>query len=370
MKRTDHTHPSPLRLLVVLGEGGHTVEMVRLVELLGPRYAYAYLLVAEDQLSEKKIPFPGPVYRVNRPQEKQDPAWKIARGHLRLAWQSLRVLRQARPHVILHSGPGVGVPITYLARAAGIPVIYVENGARVRTPSRSGRLVYRFANLFFVQWPDLLTTAYPNAIYAGMLHGFDTDDDASLPADISVPEGPFIFVTVGSGDFDPLIRAMDALAPQLDLPVVMQIGVGQYEPRHATWFRLAPSLAPFYDRAALVVSHGGVGVTLEVLKRGLPLVGVDNPDRYDQHQQDLLGYLDARGHLVWCHDLSRLGEAIERARTTRLVPFHPPPLAIHLVVQEYLRALEWGNDPEAVARKYRGRHVRPEDVDLGATETD
>lgn len=359
--------PRPLRLLVVLGEGGHTIEMVRLVQMLQPGRLYAYVLVKEDRLSEKKIPVPGPVFRVNRPQEKQDPAWKAALKHLRLTVQSLRVLRRARPDVILHSGPGVGVPITYLARALGIPVIYVENGARVRQPSRTGRLVYRVANLFFVQWPDLLQTAYPRAIYAGMLHGVEADTAPTPPPDIPLPDRPFIFVTVGSGDFDALVRAMDELAPSLDLPVVMQIGVGKYEPRHATWFRLAPSLAPFYERAALVVSHGGVGVTMEVLNRGLALVGVDNPDRYDQHQQDLLGYLHEKGHLVWCHDLSRLGEAIAQARAMTFVPFHTPRPAIHLVVEEYLQALEWGHDPEVVARKYRGRHVRPEDVSLGAT---
>lgn len=358
----------PLRVLVVLGEGGHTVEMVRLVNLLGPRYAYTYMLVREDRLSEQKIPIPGPIYRVNRPQEKQDPAHRIAFGHARLTLQSLRVLWKVRPHVVIHSGPGVGVPITYLARAAGIPVIYVENGARVRMPSRTGRLVYRFTDLFFVQWPDLIQTAYPRAIYAGMLHGIPTvgEQAQARPAE-PLPTSPFIFVTVGSGDFDPLVKAMDALAPSLDQPVVMQIGVGRYEPRHATWFRLAPSLAPYYERAALVVAHGGVGTTLEVLQRGLPLVGVDNPDRYDQHQQDLLSYLDEKGHLVWCRDLARLREAIARARAQTFVPFQAPPTAIHLIVEAFLQALQWGDDPQAVARRFQGKHVRPEDVSVGGT---
>ncbi len=355
--------PSSLRLLIVLGEGGHTVEMVRLVRRLGPRYAYAYMLVEEDPLSEKKIPFPGPIYRVNRPQEKQDRAVRIARGHARLTWQSWRVLRRVRPHAIIHSGPGVGVPITYLARLMKIPVIYIENGARVRMPSRTGRLVYRFVDLFFVQWPALIKTAYPRAIYAGILHGFEDAEErnGAMPG-IPIPEGPFIFVTVGSGDFDSLVQAADALAPRLDLPVVMQIGVGKYEPRHAVWFRHAPSLAPYYERAALVISHGGVGTTLEVTRRGIPLVGVDNPDRYDQHQQDLLSYLEEKGHLVWCRNLARLDEAIQRSRAVTCTPFSPPPLAIHHVVDAFLRALARGDDPAQVARHFQGKHVRPEDV--------
>ncbi len=176
------------------------------------------------------------------------------------------------------------------------------------------------------------------------------------------PEGPIVFVTVGSGDFDPLIQAMDALAPHLDLPVIMQIGIGRYIPQHAAWFRHAPSLDPYYQHAAVVVAHGGVGVTMEVLNRRIPLVSVDNPDRPDQHQQDLLGYLSERGHLIWCRDLQRLGEAIAEARRRPLKPFPMPPLALHKIVDRYLEALARGEDPTPIARRYRGRRVRPEDV--------
>ena len=177
------------------------------------------------------------------------------------------------------------------------------------------------------------------------------------------PDGPIIFVTVGSGDFDPLIEAMDRLAPSLDLPVIMQIGIGRYVPVQARWFRHAPSLDPYYEHAQVVVANGGIGVTIEVLHRGIPLVSVDNPDRPDQHQEDLLSHLSARGHLIWCRDLARLGDAIHRARTTPLVPFTMPPLAIHLIVDQYLRLLAEGKDPHVVAKRYRGRRVRPEDVD-------
>jgi len=177
------------------------------------------------------------------------------------------------------------------------------------------------------------------------------------------PEGPIIFVTVGSGDFDPLIEAVDRLAPSLDLPVIMQIGIGRYVPKHGAWFRHAPTLDPYYAQAAVVVAHGGIGVTMEVLHRRIPLVSVDNPDRPDQHQEDLLGHLSARGHLIWCRDLSRLGEAIQQARTQPLVPFEMPPLAVHLIVDQYLQCLARGEDPRPIAERYRGRRVRPEDMD-------
>ncbi|NPA90797.1 MAG: hypothetical protein GXO55_05045 [Chloroflexi bacterium] len=165
------TEGKELRVLVILGEGGHTVEMIRLVDLLGPVYRYAYVVVKEESLSEQKIRIPGPIYRINRPQWKVEPRWKVALRYVRLTWQSMWILARARPQVILQSGPGLAVPLSLLGKLLGARVIYVENGARVRHPSLTGRIMYRFADLFFVQWPELQEHVFPNAIYAGMLHG-------------------------------------------------------------------------------------------------------------------------------------------------------------------------------------------------------
>ena len=37
-----------MKLLIVLGEGGHTTEMLNLVDLLGDRYEYHYIITKED----------------------------------------------------------------------------------------------------------------------------------------------------------------------------------------------------------------------------------------------------------------------------------------------------------------------------------
>ncbi|MDH7485898.1 MAG: PssE/Cps14G family polysaccharide biosynthesis glycosyltransferase [Anaerolineae bacterium] len=149
-----------------------------------------------------------------------------------------------------------------------------------------------------------------------------------------------IFVTVGSGDFDALIETVDGIcARRPELEVLMQIGRGHYEPRHADFFRFAPTLEPYYERAHLVIAHGGVGVTMEVLNRGLPLIGVDNPDRPDQHQVDLLSYLSEGGYLVWCHDLSQLEATLDSMGDRKLRRWEPPPCTIHLIVDEFLQKL-------------------------------
>jgi len=148
-----------------------------------------------------------------------------------------------------------------------------------------------------------------------------------------------IFFTVGTTDFDALVAAADRLAATSDETVVIQIGHGEVEPQHAQWLRFAPSLDPFYEQADVVVTHGGLGTVTEVLRRGLRVVGVSNPDRFDRHQDQILQAFEQAGHLVWCRDLSGLPAAIEQARQAQFVPYLPPPSHIHRVVDRFLRDL-------------------------------
>lgn len=148
-----------------------------------------------------------------------------------------------------------------------------------------------------------------------------------------------IFCTVGTTDFDPLVQAMDALAPDLDEPVIFQIGQGRYEPRHGEWFRLAPAIDAYLAEASLVVAHGGFGTTIEVLNLGKPLVSVPNPDRYDRHQEEILRHFAREGYLIACFDLADLPQAIARARTTKLAPYQPPQTTLHIEIRAFLQSL-------------------------------
>ena len=48
----------------------------------------------------------------------------------------------------------------------GIKVVYIESFARVYNPSLTGKLVYNLADLFMVQWEDMLER-YPKAMLGG-----------------------------------------------------------------------------------------------------------------------------------------------------------------------------------------------------------
>ena len=159
-----------------------------------------------------------------------------------------------------------------------------------------------------------------------------------------------IFVTVGTSDFDPLVVKMDELAPTLSELVVIQIGTGEYIPKNCTYFRFAPSLEPYYERASVVVAHGGLGTTMEVLRKGKTLISVENTTCIDGHQTDILEALSAQGYLVWCRDLDALPEILERLPTIHLEPYISPPCEIVERIRAEIRHLPppWGH----VVRKW------------------
>jgi beta-1,4-N-acetylglucosaminyltransferase len=145
-----------------------------------------------------------------------------------------------------------------------------------------------------------------------------------------------IFVTVGTTDFDALVQVMDELAPTLSEPVVAQIGRGAFIPRHAEWFRLAPDLRRCFEQADVVVSHGGLGTLVEVLTVGRRLIGVSNPDRYDRHQDDLLGDLESQGHLVWCRDLTEMPRLLREIGARTFASYSAPPCTIAGEIRRFL----------------------------------
>jgi len=156
-----------MKILVVLGNGGHTTEMLKLVNLLGPRYEYHYMMSTIDRISEAKITIPGPVYRVPVPYDKHVSKSRILPAMVS-AVEQLIVLLRVRPKAILSSGANIAIPVSIFGRLLGVKVIHIETGSRVYTMSSTGKAMYRIAHLFFVQW-EPLREKYPKAIYAGRL---------------------------------------------------------------------------------------------------------------------------------------------------------------------------------------------------------
>ena len=81
---------------------------------------------------------------------------------------SARAAFVKRPDVVITTGAGIVVFFCLFAKLLGAKLIFIESMARVERPTLTARMLYPFADLFFVQWPNLLKF-FPKARYLGRL---------------------------------------------------------------------------------------------------------------------------------------------------------------------------------------------------------
>uniref|UniRef100_A0A8D1J796 UDP-N-acetylglucosamine transferase subunit ALG14 n=1 Tax=Sus scrofa TaxID=9823 RepID=A0A8D1J796_PIG len=135
-----------LSLLVVAGSGGHTTEILRLLETLSDAYSPRHYVIADtDEMSAHKI------NSFERNRADRNPSTTV-----------------------LCNGPGTCVPICVSALLLGILgikkviIVYVESICRVEHLSLSGKILFHLSDYFIVQWPAL-KEKYPKSVYLGRI---------------------------------------------------------------------------------------------------------------------------------------------------------------------------------------------------------
>ena len=184
--------------LVVLGSGGHTAEMLALLGGMdSERYQPLHLVVAEtDKTSLPKLESAYPslaaratVHQIRRSREVGQSFISSAPTTLMAALDSVRIVFNVQPALVLCNGPGTCVPIcaaVVLLRFFGFSrlispvdrsstrkssdpcIIFVESFCRVKSLSLTGKILYRVADRFVVQWPEL-AQKFQRAEYLGTL---------------------------------------------------------------------------------------------------------------------------------------------------------------------------------------------------------
>lgn len=65
-----------------------------------------------------------------------------------------RVMNEQKPAVVVSTGAGAAYPFFLVARAKGIPTVYVEVYDRINSRTVTGRLCRPLSTLFCVQWEE------------------------------------------------------------------------------------------------------------------------------------------------------------------------------------------------------------------------
>ena len=75
---------------------------------------------------------------------------------------------KVRPKYIVSTGAHTAGPMCLIGHLLGSKIIYIETFANSEKRSKTGSIVYKFADLFIVQWESMLEL-YPNAVYGGWI---------------------------------------------------------------------------------------------------------------------------------------------------------------------------------------------------------
>jgi UDP-N-acetylglucosamine:LPS N-acetylglucosamine transferase len=84
-------------------------------------------------------------------------------------FSSLNIYIKEKPDVIICTGVLAMIPMCLLMKVFKKKMIYIESFAKVTSPTQTGKLLYKYADQFYVQW-ESMKEFYPNAIYLGTIY--------------------------------------------------------------------------------------------------------------------------------------------------------------------------------------------------------
>jgi len=178
----------PLRTGIVIGSGGHTTEILKMIQNLNsvnysPRI---YIMASTDtssevkihQIEETRLSRNGPdcyeIVKIPRSRSVGQSYITSVFTTLFSSLASLPVMLRKRPELIICNGPGTCIPICvvgFMMRILCVTdtrIVFVESICRVKTLSLSGKILLLFADVILVQWPKL-QEHYRRTTYIGRL---------------------------------------------------------------------------------------------------------------------------------------------------------------------------------------------------------
>ena len=153
------------KVLFISSTGGHLNELLQLSPLF-EKYDY-HIITEKDKTNE---------YLQDKYEDKVSYLPYGTRSHmityiikyLYLIIKTFFLYFKIRPKVIVTTGTHTAGPMCYLGKIFGSKIIYIETYANINRKTATGRLIYPIADLFIVQWEEMLNI-YPKAIYGGQI---------------------------------------------------------------------------------------------------------------------------------------------------------------------------------------------------------
>ena len=153
------------KVMFISSTGGHLNELLQLSPLF-EKYNYT-IITEKDKINENlKEKFPNRVYYL--PYGTRTHLLSYIFKYIYLCLKTVYLYFKIRPKVIVTTGTHTAGPMCYLGKIFGSKIIYIETFANTNKKTATGRLIYPIADLFIVQWEEMLKL-YPKAKLGGSI---------------------------------------------------------------------------------------------------------------------------------------------------------------------------------------------------------
>lgn len=144
-----------MKIALVCNMGGHLAEMLFLMEAFENHDVF-FITYKDPRIKQ-----------INYRKYLMENIGTNMRKMIKMFFKTFKILRKERPDLIVSTGSEIAIPSFILGKLMSIKTIYIESWCRVKTKSRTGRILYYFSNVLLVQWPSLLKKYGKRARYMG-----------------------------------------------------------------------------------------------------------------------------------------------------------------------------------------------------------
>ena len=148
-----------LRICLAASAGGHMSQLLKLAESWQGHEAF---YVTTTEVMQEKLSRFGAVYVVVEC-NREYPV-RVAR----VLWRCIKIMFKEKPDVVISTVAAAGCMLCLLGKILRAKVVWIDSITNVERISLSGRMVRHIADLFLVQWPDLVGR-YKKVEFAGTL---------------------------------------------------------------------------------------------------------------------------------------------------------------------------------------------------------
>ncbi len=153
------------KVMFISSTGGHFNELMKLEPLFKN---YKVTVVTESSSNKKKLKNEYKKYNIHFLLKKSKYRVVSLFNLFINCFISLFYFIKYRPKYIVTTGAHTAGPMCCIGKIFRSKIIFIETMANINTPTKTGRIIYKFADLFIVQWEEMLKV-YPNAVYGGWI---------------------------------------------------------------------------------------------------------------------------------------------------------------------------------------------------------